>query len=226
MRAWLQTCGLAAGLASMAPLTRVLLSAGVSRITRPGEMVDSYLGAPHDGVYALQQLARRVSVDGPPVLQHFGQLDALEPPQMLPAPRVPILDKERLSVARSARPARWFGGAQWRLQRQGGVFQLPLGRLPRTDGRHGRRHGGRGLDPATDRVMNLFAAGHLYGGFISFWTILEHLRVLQLPMALLPDYELIAEQIIEHQANTLVGVPPHLLALFTAQGERLRAWGG
>ena len=93
MRAWLQTCGLAAGLASMAPLTRVLLSAGVSRITRPGEMVDSYLGAPHDGVYALQQLARRVSVDGPPVLQHFGQLDALEPPQMLPAPRVPILDK-------------------------------------------------------------------------------------------------------------------------------------
>ena len=40
-----------------------------------------------------RQLARRVSVDGPPVLQHFGQLDALEPPQMLPAPRVPILDK-------------------------------------------------------------------------------------------------------------------------------------
>ena len=39
-------------------------------------------------------------------------------------------------------------------------------------------------------------------------------------------YGLIGEQIIGHQANTLVGVPPHLLALFTAQGERLRAWGG
>lgn len=53
MRPWLQTCGLAADLASTAELSRLLLSAGGSRITRPGEMVDSYLGAPHDGVYAL-----------------------------------------------------------------------------------------------------------------------------------------------------------------------------
>ena len=226
MRAWLQTCGLAAGLASMAPLTRVLLSAGVSRITRPGEMVDSYLGAPHDGVYALQQLARRVSVDGPPVLQHFGQLDALEPPQMLPAPRVPILDKSGFQSLETRDPHAGL------VVRSGGSS----GKVAYSSFRWADYHTqmaatadgmvAAGLDPATDRVMNLFAAGHLYGGFISFWTILEHLRVLQLPMALLPDYELIAEQIIEHQANTLVGVPPHLLALFTAQGERLRAWGG
>lgn len=226
MRAWLQTCGLAAGRDSVAPLARVLLSAGVSRITRPGEMVDSYLGAPHDGVYALQQLARRVSVDGPELLRHFGQLDALEPPQMLPAPHAPILDKSGFQALEARDPRAGL------VVRSGGSS----GKVAYSSFRWADYHAqmaatadgmvAAGLDPATDRVMNLFAAGHLYGGFISFWTILEHLRVLQLPMALLPDYQLIAEQIIEHEANALVGVPPHLLALFTEQGERLRAWGG
>jgi phenylacetate-coenzyme A ligase PaaK-like adenylate-forming protein len=229
MRAWLQTCGLAAGLQSVAPISRVLLSAGVSRITRPGEMVDSYLGAPHDGVYALQQLVRRVSVDGPEALRHFGQLDALEPPLCLPVPQVPILDKPGFQSLRDDQGEDLLAGLVVRSGGSSGKVAYSSFRWPDYHAQMASTADGMvaaGLDPANDRVMNLFAAGHLYGGFISFWTILEHLRVLQLPMALLPDYALIAEQIIEHRANTLVGVPPHLLALFTEQGERLRAWGG
>lgn len=33
-----------------------------------------------------------------------------------------------------------------------------------------------GLNPSTDRCMNLFYAGSLYGGFVSFFTILEKLE--------------------------------------------------
>ena len=50
-----------------------------------------------------------------------------------------------------------------------------------------------GLEPARDRVMNLFAAGYLYGSFISFWTILEHLRVRQYPMAMVPEQQVQAQ---------------------------------
>src|SRR5690606_10806650 len=77
--------------------------------------------------------------------------------------------------------------------------------------------------PATDRVMNLFAAGYMYGSFISFWTILEHLGVEQLPMAMVDEYDLIAQQIIEHRVNVLLGMTPHLLGLFVSQGERIKA---
>ncbi|WP_169457990.1 acyl-CoA reductase [Ottowia thiooxydans] len=229
-RAWLQTCGLATGLSGAGTLSRVLFSAGVSRITRPGEMIDSYTCAPHDGVYALQQLTRRVSFDGPEALHYFGHLDALEPPQLVPPPSAPVLDKSGFqALGQTAQERDPHAGL---IVRSGGSS----GKVAYSSFRWADYHSqmeatadgmvAAGLDPRQDRVMNLFAAGHLYGGFVSFWTILEHLRVLQLPMGLLPDYDLIATQIIEHEVNTLVGVPPHLLALFTEQGERLRAWGG
>ncbi len=230
MRAWLQTCGLAAGLPSMAPLSRLLLSAGVSRITRPGEMVDSYVGAPHDGVYALQQLARRVSVDGGEALLPIGCIDALEKQPEEAIPQAPILDKSGFQA---------LGNSQSGPDPQAGLVVRSggsSGQIAYSSFRWADYHTqmaatadgmvAAGLTPATDRVMNLFAAGHLYGSFVSFWTILEHLRVLQLPMCMVPEYDLIADQILEHKINTLVGATPHLLALFTAQGERLAAWGG
>ncbi|WP_186764605.1 acyl-CoA reductase [Comamonas flocculans] len=226
MRAWLQTCGLAAGLASIAPLARLLLSAGVTRITRPGEMVDSYLGAPHDGMYALQQLARRVSVDGPELLREHGQIDALEAPERMPPPAAPILSKAGFQALEGVDPKAGVivrsGGSSGKIAYAGyrwSDFDVQMATS-------GDGLVAAGLEPGRDCVMNLLPAGSLYGGFISFWGILERLKVRQLPMAMSPDYDFIAEQIIAHGANTLIGVPPHLLALFKAQGQRLRAWGG
>ncbi|GAA5231703.1 hypothetical protein FOZ76_11815 [Verticiella sediminum] len=227
MRPWLQTCGLAATRASFPALARQLLAAGVTRITRPGEMIDSYTGAPHDGVYALQHLTRRVSVDGPGSLADVGSFAQFEPaPMLAPAPGTPILTKAGF-------------------QALGQDDTAPTGLLVRSGGSSGQvaysrfrwpdyarqmletSHGlvAAGLDPAADRVMNLFAAGYLYGSFISFWTILENLGVEQLPMAMVQEYELIADQIIEHRVNVLLGMTPHLLGLFVAQGERLKAAG-
>lgn len=229
MRAWLQTCGLAAGPASVAPLTRQLLAAGITRITRPGEMIDSYLGAPHDGVYALQQLTRRVSVDGGAALQHVGRIDMLLPPALEPIPSVPILDKSGFQALEESAPGNARTGL---IVRSGGSSgQVAYSRFRWADYHAQMAATGdglvaAGLEPTRDRVMNLFAAGNLYGGFISFWTILEQLGVLQLPMGLEPDYALVADEIIAHRANTLIGVPPHLLGLFAEQGQRLRDWGG
>ena len=100
MRAWLQSCGLACGTSSLAPLSRALFGAGVTRISRPGHMVDSYVGAPHDGVYALQQLSRRISLDGTGVAEGIGCLSEMEPPaQAAPAPgSAPILHKAQFQA--------------------------------------------------------------------------------------------------------------------------------
>lgn len=78
MRAWLQSCGLSCQIGSLAAISRALFSAGVTRVARLGEMVDSYLGAPHDGVYALQQFSRRVSLDGPESAGSVGSFAELE----------------------------------------------------------------------------------------------------------------------------------------------------
>ena len=226
MRPWLQTCGLAAGLTSTAQLSRSLLSAGVSRITRPGEMIDSYLGAPHDGVYALQHLSRRVSVDGPAALALVGSFDALEAPVHLQVPAVPILDKSAFQalseidnpltgvVVRSGGSSGKIAYSAYRWSDYHEQMSVTANGLVAA-----------GLEPATDRVMNLFAAGYLYGSFISFWTILEHLRVRQYPMAMVPEYDQIADQIAIHQINTLVGMTPHLLGLFAAHGPQIKAAG-
>lgn len=226
MRPWLQTCGLAAGMHSIAPLSRLLLASGVTRITRPGEMIDSYLGAPHDGLYALQQFARRISVDGPAALQHYGQIDALEPPQHLPAPQAPILSKSDFQALDMRDPQAGLvvrsGGSSGKVAYSSFRWSDYHVQMAAT----GDGLVAAGLDPEHDCVMNLFPAGNLYGGFISFWSILESLGAKQLPMAMSADYATVAEQIISHGANTLLGVPPHLLALFQSQGQRLRAWGG
>ncbi|MFC5911323.1 acyl-CoA reductase [Streptacidiphilus monticola] len=60
-RRYLQTVGLAAGAADAAELTARFVAAGAVRVTRTGAMNDSYVGEPHDGVFALQRHTRRVT---------------------------------------------------------------------------------------------------------------------------------------------------------------------
>lgn len=62
MRAYLQTVGLACAQSEAKPLGLRLLTAGASRIRRPGKMTRSYSGGAHDGVYALPRYARRVNL--------------------------------------------------------------------------------------------------------------------------------------------------------------------
>lgn len=222
MRTWLQTCGLASTREALGPLSRALFAAGVTRIARPGEMVDSYTGAPHDGVYALMQLTRRVSLDAPEASMGVGRLDELEAPLAHPALRGPILDKAGFQAHTDA-----LATADLVFRSGGSSGKTVYSTFSWADYHAQMRaaaHGlvAAGLEPERDRVMNLFAAGHLYGSFISFWSILETLRARQLPMGLLADFAEIADAIVSLQANALVGAPSHLLGLFEQEGERLR----
>ncbi|MBT0723115.1 hypothetical protein HH682_01400 [Rosenbergiella sp. S61] len=61
-RTYLQTCSLAATANDTVFLSQLLLAAGVNRITTLAGMHSSYSGEPHDGMFALNQLVRRVTV--------------------------------------------------------------------------------------------------------------------------------------------------------------------
>ncbi len=222
MRAWLQSCGLACGLSSLAPLTRALFAAGVTRIARPGEMTDSYLGAPHDGVYALQQLARRVSLDAPEVARGIGsltELDTLAPAQPPSGPIMSKKDFQELPLPSDIPDLVFRSGGS-----SGNTVFSTFSWADYHEQMTAAAHGlvAAGLEPEHDRSMNLFAAGHMYGSFISFWSILEILRARQVPMALINDFAEIADAIVALKVNALIGAPSHLMALFEHEGERLR----
>ena len=224
MRAWLQSCGLACGMRSLAEISRYLFSAGVTRITRPGEMVDSYIGAPHDGVYALQQLSRRISLDGPEEAEGVGNFAELEASPFWEAAqsKAPILNKAQFQemAARIKQPDLVF--------RSGGSSGKTVFSMFSWDDYHDQMscaaHGllAAGLNPQNDVVINLFASGYLYGSFISFWTILEKLRARQLPMGMIREYGEITDAILLNRANVVIGLPSHILGLFEAEGDRLQ----
>ncbi len=82
-----------------------------------------------------------------------------------------------------------------------------------------------GLDPKSDRVINLFFGGNLYGGLISFFTILENLGVCQFPMGAVFDAESVGEFIVEHDVNVLIGTPTYINMLLDKNIDRFVAYG-
>ncbi len=79
-----------------------------------------------------------------------------------------------------------------------------------------------GLDPKVDLAMNLFFSGGLYGGFLSFFTILEKMQCRHLPMAAHPDYLFVADAIVRNKVTALLGMPSYLLQLFHSQEKILK----
>jgi phenylacetate-coenzyme A ligase PaaK-like adenylate-forming protein len=79
-----------------------------------------------------------------------------------------------------------------------------------------------GLDPKTDRTMNLFYAGNLYGGFTSFFTILEMMEAVQFPMGASTDFKLVAETIVKNKVDTILGMPSYIMQLFREQSVLLK----
>ena len=228
LRAYLQTAALACPLERLADISRALLAAGVTRIAQPGAQVGGYLGAPHDGVYSLQRYARRVSLELPTSVQGITSFAELEAPPPLPpdAAAAPVMDKAGfLALPTDATAAHLYfksGGSSG--DPKVAVFShADYARQMRAaaDGLYAA-----GLDPVRDRCMNLFFAGHLYGSFISFWSVLEQLRAVQLPMTAIDDSAEVAAIIERFQVNTLLGMPFYLVRLFQDQGERLKRYGG
>ncbi|WP_078903825.1 acyl-CoA reductase [Streptomyces xanthophaeus] len=229
MRRYLQTAGLAGSPTDIAELSRTALAAGVTRVTPVGAMLDSYAGEPHDGVYALQRYSRRVAVQADPVrFATTACLDDLARPVVLPQPTGPLRGKEDVQE-----PGRRLGRADAELFfRSGGSTGAPALSVFSYDDYDTQMHAAaRGLlaagyDPVGDRTANLFYCGGMYGSFISFFSVLERLGGVQLPLAAGPDHRATARALIEHGADTLFGMPSYLWQLLHAEADALRAYGG
>ena len=217
LRGYLQTCGLVATRNEIGELATKLTKAGILRITPPGEMLGSYDGEPHDGVYALSRFMNRVraEIKG---LEDVWRLSALcevkdEKPtgEIMGKPdfqaQTPDPKKAKLffrSGGSSGEPALSpFSYDDYHTQMQAAAEGLLAA----------------GLEPSKDKVMNLFFAGGLYGGFPSFFTILEKLQVIHFPMAAHEDLEFVGKTISKNNVNVLMGMPSYLIQLFKANEE-------
>jgi phenylacetate-CoA ligase len=225
-RNFLQSCALMCPPAKTPEIVRTLVNAGVSRIAPCESIHDGYAGEPHDGVYALSRLSRRLSVSLPP---HASTGRATLDP-VPPAPDTshdPIMDK----CTFMAQP---IGSAAQLYFRSGGSSGTPaLAGFSYQDFQRQMRAAADGmfcvgLDPSLDRVINLFYGGNLYGGFFSFSNILEQMGVVHLPMGAPQDddFSEIARLIVEQRVTALIGMPSTLHRLFLKEQARLRAYAG
>ncbi|GGV30603.1 acyl-CoA reductase [Streptomyces spectabilis] len=229
MRRYLQTAAVGGSRTDIARLSRTLITAGALRVTPVGGMLDSYDGEPHDGVYALPRYSRRVSVQTTGNFKTTACLDDLVAPLPTPAPPTgDLLDKagvqRQLATLAPEHAQLYF--------RSGGTTGTPaLSLFTHHDYDTQMRAAARGLlaagfDPARDRAANLFFCGGMYGGFISFFSILERLNATQIPMAASTDHATVVEALVTHRVDTLFGMPSYLWQLFHSQGEVLRSYGG
>ncbi|UVM47853.1 aldehyde dehydrogenase family protein [Pseudomonas sp. B21-015] len=225
-RAVLQSCALMCPLAETPALVRTLVNAGVSRIAPCESIHDGYAGEPHDGVYALSRLSRRLSVSLPPdVLTGRATLDPV--PSAPDRAHGPIMDKNAFTTQPIGPEAQLYF-------RSGGSSGTPaLAGFSYRDFQRQMRAAADGmfcvgLDPSQDRVMNLFYGGNLYGGFFSFSNILEQMDVVHLPMGAPQDddFSEVARLIVEQRVNVLIGMPSTLHRLFLKEQARLHAYAG
>lgn len=228
-RPWLQTSALIAKATAYPSLAQKLLAAGVTRITAAGAMHQEYAGEPHDGVYALPQLARRVSIN--PQEAWENSRASINAPRFEPdeiSKQKSIMQKVDFiaqghnqshaqiyfqSGGTSGKPKlAAFSYADYHLQMQTAADGILAA----------------GLDPNKDCVMNLLYAGNLYGGFHCYSTVLDKLEVRQLPMAgpSIADLPFVARIIIDQGVNTLIGMPTTLFLLFSQQKELLSQYRG
>ena len=228
LRAYLQTVGLAAPAERTAELTRAFFQGGALRVTPLGEMLGSYVGEPHDGVYALARYSRRVSFRAGaelslPGVASFADLETTPPVAQL---AVPVLTKTAFQ-ARTVAPE-----YSELFFKSGGSSGDPKLSVFTYDDYHRQMNlaaeglYAAGLDPRTDRSMNLFFGGGLYGGFVSFFSILEVLKIAQFPMAAHADLAWVGQTIVAQGVNVLLGMPSYLIQLFRENDERFRNYRG
>ncbi|KAA0961753.1 aldehyde dehydrogenase family protein [Pseudomonas sp. ANT_H12B] len=225
-RTVLQSCALICPWTQTPGLVRTLVNAGVTRIAPCGSIHDGYAGEPHDGVYALTRLSRRLSVSLPPdVLPGHATLDPV--PSAPDTANDPIMDKNTFTTQPMGAAAQLYfrSGGSSGIATLAGFSYRDFQRQMRAaaDGMFAA-----GLDPSHDRVMNLFYGGGLYGGFFSFSKILEQMHVTHFPMGAPQDddFSEISQLIVDQRVTVLIGMPSTLHRLFLNEQTRLRAYAG
>lgn len=223
---YLQTCGLAANDKSdIYELTEELLKAGLQRITPVGHQHTSYVGEPHDAVYALQRYTKRVSVrmqeekmEGIP---SFSYLDPNNGKRDLSI--YPITDKSKRNeeVNPAAKLFLKSGGSSGQTKVAGYSWEdwdLQVSMMCEA-------FMIAGIHP-DNKCAILYSAGNLYGGFISHQKALEKLNTTTLSISSNLDTKTIAVTIIQLQADVVMGMPSFLRKLFREEYDLLKAYTG
>lgn len=226
-RSYLQSVGLACGKEEITQLSRLLLAGGVNRITEPGLMMGGYTGEPHDGVRAMTQYLKRVSVINSNLPKGSMSFAEMEPMKTAPFEKgTPLMKKNDFSGKREIEGQGYLllksGGSSGKAKYAPHTYEDAQMTYDET----ARFIIAAGIDPKKDVCMNLFYSGNLYGGFISIYEALKKADVVQLPMTAEMDMQHVTEEIIANKVNVLVGMPTYLLKLFREQKEALLAYGG
>lgn len=224
----IQTVGLCCSNQELAELSNLLTEAGALRLTKAGSMLESFPGEAHDGQYALQRYVKKVTLqwdDSLVGLAHIGSCASLSSPENKSI-NAPIQTKAAFQKADNLK-----GNAHLYFKSGGSSGAPKLSTFTYDDYHLQMRSGGdglyaAGLDPRVDRCINLFYGGGLYGGFISFFSVLESLGAIQFPMAAHTDLDFVTSTIVEQKINTVLGMPSYVMKLFSPQNERLRQYRG
>lgn len=226
-RSYLQSVGLACGREEIAELSSLLLAGGVNRITEPGLMMGGYTGEPHDGVPAMTQYLKRVSI-----INNNLPKGSMSLSEMVPMEKAPFEEGSPLMKKNDFPEKREITDKGYLLLKSGGSSGKAK-YAPHTydDAEVTYEETARfiiaaGVDPKKDVCMNLFYSGGLYGGFISIYEALKKADVVQLPMTAEMDMKLVTDEIIANKVNVLMGMPTYLLKLFREQKEELINYGG
>jgi phenylacetate-coenzyme A ligase PaaK-like adenylate-forming protein len=224
LRGYLQSVGLAADVADFPSLAKAFQAAGALRLRPLGKMIESYSGEPHDGEYALARYSRRISIEGDSRFRGISTFSQILP---LSSATVsgPIMNKEsfQAAVVADADSHLFFKSGGSSGQPKISVFTYADYKRQMRCASEGLY--AAGLDPLQDRCMNLFFGGGLYGGFLSFFSVLEAMQAKQFPMAAHYEWNVVIDTIIDHKVNVLLGMPSYLLQLFAQGGTRLARAG-
>lgn len=227
LKVYLQTVGLSAHKNEMEELSRTLFQAGVQRVRAIGEMTDSYIGEPHDGVYALERYCQKISYTDSNSLKLMGNKSIFEEEFSESLHNGgKIMEKsdfQEQKVEDCYSDLHFYSGGS------SGVPKLSI--FTYADYHRQMEVAAEGLyaaglEPKTDRCMNLFYAGNLYGGFISFFTILEKLNAVHFPMGASSDFDMVGKAIVNNKVDTLLGMPSYFIQLFAANRELFKKYHG
>ena len=226
-RSYLQSVGLSCAREEIAVLSSLLIAGGVSRITSPGLMMGGYTGEPHDGVYAMVQYLKRVSLISDALPKGSMSLSEMAPMQSAPFDEgTPLMKKSDFPEKREISDKGYLllksGGSSGKAKYAPHTYDDAEVTYEET----ARFIIAAGIDPKKDVCMNLFYSGGLYGGFISIYEALKKADVVQLPMTAEMNMDYVASEIISNKVNVLLGMPTYILKLFREKKIELENYGG
>lgn len=211
---YLQTVGVSCLPQEINELSDIFFRAGLLRVRPVGEMLSSYAGEPHDGELALLRFTKKINFyeSENQLMNHKYSFESHGQKRL--QLKTKIMEKndfQNQKVEERYCDLYFYSG---------GSSGKPKLSVFTYDDYHRQMEVAAeglfaaGLDPKVDRTMNLFYAGNLYGGFTSFFTILEKLNAVQFPMGGSTDFEMVGRTIVDNKVDTLLGMPSYLIELF------------